>query len=68
MELLSLSPDFNGLLDNKRLERRAHLLSTSLVKGKSASVHAVTQSEAEQKAFYRFLDNKRVTKDELITE
>jgi hypothetical protein len=54
MELLSHSPDFNGLLDDKRLERRAHLLSTSLVLGKSSSVHAATQSEAEQKAFIDF--------------
>jgi hypothetical protein len=68
MELLSHSPDFNGLLDDKRLERRAQLLSTSLVSGKSSSVHAVSRSEAEQKGFYRFLGNERVTEGQLITE
>lgn len=68
MELLSHSPDFDGLLDDKRLERRAQLLSTSLVSGKSSSVHAVSRSEAEQKGFYRFLGNERVSEGHLITE
>lgn len=68
MELLSHSPDFNGILDDKRLERRAHLLSQSLLSGRSSSVHAVTRSEAEQKGFYRFLNNDRVSEDQLITE
>lgn len=68
MELLSHSPNFTGLLVDKRLERRASLLSSSLLLRKSCSVHAVSQTEAEEKGSYRFLGNDRVTEDQLISE
>ena len=68
MELLSHTPDYSGCFDDKRLEARAALLSASLILGKTSSIHAVTDSEAEQKGFYRFLGNERVTEAQLISE
>jgi Transposase DDE domain/Transposase DNA-binding len=68
MELISHRLDYNGRFDDKRLDRRAELLSNAIFMGRSAKVHAVTKSEAEQKGFYRFLSNERATEDHLIEE
>jgi Transposase DNA-binding/Transposase DDE domain len=68
MELLSHKPDFSGIFDDKRLDRRAELLSHSLLMGRNSSIHAVTHSEAEQRGFYRFLSNEAATEDHLIAE
>jgi hypothetical protein len=68
MERIGHSPDYTGLFGDKRLSRRAELLAQSLLIGKTSSVHGSTQSESEQKGFYRFLSNERVTEGELIAE
>lgn len=62
------TPDYEGVFPDKRLDDRATLLSQALLHGKTSSVHATTTSEKEQKGFYRFLDNERVTEDALIGE
>lgn len=68
MELIGHSPDYTGCFEDKRLAKRAELLAQSLVTGKTSSIHAATQTEAEQKGFYRFLANINVTEEELIGE
>lgn len=68
MELIGQTPDYSSCFGDKRLARRAALLAQSLLLGKTSSIHAATQSETEQKGFYRFLTNERVTEQELIGE
>jgi ribosomal protein S8 len=68
MELLSHSANYEGLFSDKRLEKRARLVSQSLLHSKSSSVHRATDDEAEQKGFYRFLKNEKVTEEILIKE
>ena len=68
MELQGHTPNFKNLLSDKRLEKRAALISQSLLMSKTSSVKGATIDEAEQKGFYRFLDNERVTEELLINE
>lgn len=68
MELLSHKPDYKGRFGDKRLAERAKLLSQSLFFGKTSSIHGSTRNESEQKGFYRFLANERITEQELIAE
>lgn len=68
MELTGHNPDFTGKFGDKRLANRAQMLSNALFFGKTSSIHGSTQSEAEQKGFYRFLSNERVTEQELTRE
>ena len=68
MELLGHTPNFKNLLSDKRLEKRAALISQSLLMSKTSSVKGATIDEAEQKGFYRFLDNEKVTEELLIKE
>jgi hypothetical protein len=68
MELIGHSPDYTGKFGDKRLAKRAQLLSNALLFGKTSSIHGTTKSEAEQKGFYRFLSNDRVTEQEMTKE
>jgi len=68
MELLSHTTNYKGLFSDKRLEKRASMVAQSLLLSKTASVHGATRHEAEQKGFYRFLENEKVTEDILIKE
>ena len=68
MELQGHSPDFKDLFYDKRLEKRANLISQSLIMSRTSSVKGATHDEAEQKGFYRFLDNEKVTEEILIKE
>jgi Transposase DNA-binding/Transposase DDE domain len=68
MELLSHTANYAGLFSDKRLDKRASLVSQSLLHSKSSSIHRATEDEAEQKGFYRFLKNEQVTEDILIKE
>ncbi|MCZ4222492.1 IS4 family transposase [Pedobacter rhodius] len=68
MERIVHKPDFDGLLGDKRLERRAELISSSLLQSRSSVIHSATKNEAEQKGFYRFLCNESVNESDLIRE
>ncbi len=68
MELISHKANYKSLFPDKRLEKRASMIAQSLLLSRTASVHGATRHEAEQKGFYRFLDNKKVTEDILIQE
>ena len=58
MELLSHKTNYKGLFADKRLEKRASMIVQSLLHSRTVSVHGATRDEAEQKGFYRFLENK----------
>ncbi|MBU2045429.1 MAG: hypothetical protein KJ712_01705, partial [Bacteroidetes bacterium] len=68
MEHIKQKPDFEGILGDKRLERRAEMISSSLLVSRSSIIHSATKSEAEQKGFYRFLGNESVKESSLISE
>ncbi|TKB98647.1 IS4 family transposase [Pedobacter cryophilus] len=68
MEHIGHKPDFEGILGDKRLERRAEMISSSLLLSRSSIIHSATKSEAEQKGFYRFLGNESVKESDLIRE
>ena len=68
MEHIKQKPDFEGILGDKRLERRAEMISSSLLVSRSSIIHSATRSEAEQKGFYRFLGNESVKESSLISE
>lgn len=68
MELIKHTPDFTGLFGDKRLESRADLISSSLLQSKTSVIHSATNTEAEQRGFYRFLGNEDVKEDDLIRE
>jgi Transposase DNA-binding/Transposase DDE domain len=68
MELIGHSPDYKGKLGDARLENRARLIAQSLIGSKTSSIHATTQSESEQRGFYRFLANEKVTEQALVEE
>jgi len=68
MERISHNPDFQGIFSDKRLEKRGSIISSLLIQSRSVSIKGITKNEAEQKGFYRFLDNDKVKEADLIKE
>ena len=66
MELIGLSPDYDGKFGDKRLDKRAAIVSHALMKSKVSSIRRATDDEASQKAAYRFLNNEKVEEKILI--
>ena len=64
----SFSPDYTGYFGDLRLERRGNELSKKLSMHPSSSIRQVSSSQAEQKAYYRFLSNEKVEEQDLIDE
>lgn len=63
------SQTFEGTLFNDlRLEKRYCSLQQSMIKHKSSVINQVAFNNAESKAYYRFLGNKRVSASELLGE
>jgi hypothetical protein len=58
VELINSYPDFSGALGDKRLEKRAADVLNRLTLGRTSSVRQITQTEAQQKSFYRLLNNE----------
>lgn len=63
---ISQRENYMGKFKDKRLDKRANLLSASFYHGRTSSIHGVTFSEAEQKGAYRFLSNEKVEEQTLI--
>lgn len=63
---ISQKENYIGKFKDKRLDKRANLLSGSLYFGRTSSIHGITFSEAEQKGAYRFLANEKVEEQILI--
>ena len=62
------SPNYTGYIGDLRLERRGNELCKKLSQHPSSSIRQVSANQAEQKAYYRFLNNERVDEQELINE
>ena len=68
MERISHAPNFSGVFSDKRLDKRADRIASMLVHTRNSSIKGITDYESEQKGFYRFLENERVTESHLIKE
>jgi len=68
MEIISHKPNFTRIFPDARLDKRASQLSSLLIHGRTSSIKGTTNNEAEQKGFYRFLENERVEEKQLIGE
>jgi hypothetical protein len=58
VELINSFPDFNGAFGDKRIDKRAAQALQKLTTVRSSSLRQVTESEAEQKSFYRLFNNE----------
>jgi hypothetical protein len=63
---ISQRENYFGKFNDKRLDKRAHQLSSLLYFGGSSSIHRIALKESEQKGIYRFLSNKKVSEEILI--
>jgi hypothetical protein len=61
-------PDYTGKLGDLRLERRGMELWSKLSVRPSSTVRQLAADRAEQKAYYRFLNNDRIKEDTFIEE
>ena len=68
MDLLSHKPNFRGIFPDKRLDKRAEIIASQLISSRTCSVKGSTRSEADQKGFYRFLENEQVDESGLVKE
>lgn len=60
--------NYKGLTGDKRLDARAESLWRSLCKQPSSSIRALSSTRAEQIAYYRLLENDKLTEQGLIDE
>ena len=60
--------DYTNLFNDQRLSLRGHNLLSSLFKIPTRSIQSLSVSRAEQKAYYRFLNNKKVDETLLSNE
>jgi hypothetical protein len=60
--------NYNNLFNDKRLSSRGHNLLSSLFKVPTKSIQSLSITRAEQKAYYRFLNNKKVNETLLSDE
>lgn len=61
--------DYSSLFKDPRLERRGEQLLSCLFRGgNTSSIQSISDSRAEQKAYYRFLRNDKVDEEVLIEE
>lgn len=65
---LSFYPDYTGKLGDLRSERRGMKLWGKLSERPSSTIRQLASNKAEQKAYYRFLNNDSIKEDHLINE
>lgn len=58
VELINIFPDFSGTFGDDRIDKRAQKALSQLLIGRNSSIRQITENKAEQKAFYRLLDNE----------
>lgn len=68
MNKISHKPNFQGIFSDKRLDKRGDIIGSLLISSRSSSIKGITKNEADQKGFYRFLENKQVDESSLIKE
>lgn len=54
---INSNPDFSGAFGDKRIEKRAADALRKLTSGRNSSLRQITESDAEQKSFYRLFNN-----------
>ncbi len=65
---LNFYPDYTGKLGDFRSERRGMELWNKLSKHPSSTIRQLANNKAEQKAYYRFLNNNSIKEEHLIDE
>jgi len=60
--------NYNGHLGDKRIEKRGIEFNRRLFINSTQSIQRLSQTRAEQKAYYRFLLNEKVSETKLIDE
>jgi hypothetical protein len=63
VELINSFPDFKGSFGDKRIEKRATQALHKLTRGRNSSIRQVTESDAEQKSFYRLFNNDKFSEE-----
>ncbi|WP_345027146.1 transposase DNA-binding-containing protein, partial [Flavivirga jejuensis] len=61
-------PDYTGELGDLRSERRGMELWSKLSRCPSSTIRQLASNTAEQKAYYRFLNNDNIKEEDLINE
>jgi len=65
VELINSFPDFSGMFGDKRIEKRATQALQKLTMGRNSSLRQITQSNAEQKSFYRLFNNESFSEEKI---
>jgi hypothetical protein len=68
MNPINFIANYGKLLGDVRLERRGKELWDKLGKTPSSSIRRISSTNAEQKAYYRFLNNEKVQETTFVTE
>ncbi len=66
--IIEFFPNYSGYFCDSRLERRGKELWKKLNQHPSSSIRQLSKTRAEQKAYYRFLNNENVEEEQLIKE
>ena len=61
---IAFFPDYKGRLGDLRIERRGQELWQKLSQHPCSSIRQLAKTRAEQKAYYRFLNNERIEEEE----
>lgn len=62
-ELTSSFPDFSGSFGDKRIAKKAAQVLQKLTLGRNSSLRQITESESEQKSFYRLFNNESFSEE-----
>jgi hypothetical protein len=68
MKRISHVPNYQGIFSDQRLDKRGDKIGSLLCRSRSSSIKRIANNEADQKGFYRFLENDRVGEEGLIKE
>ena len=68
MNKINHKPNFNNIFSDKRLDNRGNIIGALLASTRTSSIKGATKNEAEQKGFYRFLENPKVEEQQLVQE
>ena len=66
VELINSNPDFAGAFGDKRIEKRATGALGKLTMGRNSSLRQITESEVEQRSFYRLFNNESFSEAGII--
>lgn len=67
-KLQMLQADYSNLFSDDRLSKRGSSLIHGLFSKATGTIQSIADSRAEQKGFYRFINNPKVKEDALIEE